>query len=122
MVPMPPASLLNPLTGAGLGPMCFVFFLLLATFAYLIWTGYYRPDQPGDDKQHPFPCFASIFALGLLLGMVTAVVRIFLHIGSMWLFGFQLPFFPQYIAAFIIGIYAARNNWFDAIPARVGKP
>ena len=120
-LPMPPASLLNPLNGAGLGPMWFVFFLLVATFAYLLWTKIYPPDPPGEQKPHPFPGFTSIVALGLLLGIVTAVVRIFLPIGSMWLFGFQLPFFPQYIAAFIIGIYAAHNNWFDAIPARVGK-
>ena len=120
-LPMPPASLLNPLTGVGLGPMWFVFFLLVATFVYLLWTRVCRPDQSGNLKPHPFPGFASIFALGILLGMVTAVVRIFLPIGSMWLFGFQLPFFPQYIAAFIIGIYAAQNNWFDDIPSRVGK-
>ena len=120
-LPMPPASLLNPFTGAGLGPMWFVFFLLVATFAYLIWTGFYRTDKPGNVKPHPFPGFASIFALGILLGIVTAVVRIFLPIGSMWLFGFQLPFFPQYITAFIIGIYAAQNNWLDDIPARAGK-
>ncbi len=120
-LPMPPASLLNPFTGAGLGPMWFVFFLLVATFAYLIWTGFYRTDKPGNVKPHPFPGFASIFALGILLGIVTTVVRIFLPIGSMWLFGFQLPFFPQYITAFIIGIYAAQNNWLDDIPARAGK-
>ena len=120
-LPMPPASLLNPLTGVALGPMWFVFFLLVATFVYLFWTRVCRPDQSGNVKQHPFPGFVSIFALGILLGIVTTVVRIFLPIGSMWLFGFQLPFFPQYIAAFIIGIYAAQNNWFDDIPSRVGK-
>ena len=120
-LPMPPATLLNPLTGAGLGPMWFVFFLLVATFVYLIWTVLYRTDPHGEVKSHPFPGFASIVALGILLGIVTAVVRIFLPIGSMWLFGFQLPFFPQYIAAFIIGIYAAQNNWFDDIPSHVGK-
>ncbi|MEI7857403.1 MAG: acyltransferase family protein [Methanomicrobiales archaeon] len=113
-------SLLNPLTGAGLGPMWFVFFLLVATFAYLLWTGVYQPELPEDRESQAFPGFASIAALGLLLGIVTAIVRIFLPIGSMWLFGFQLPFFPQYIAAFIIGIYAARNNWLDNIPTRVG--
>ena len=120
-LPMPPASLLNPLTGAGLGPMWFVFFLLVTTFAYLLWTGFYPSAPPGSVKPHPFPGFASSVALGILLGIVTSVVRIFLPIGSMWLFGFQLPFFPQYITAFIIGIYAAQNNWFDEIPARVGK-
>jgi glucan biosynthesis protein C len=120
-LPLPVAVILNPVTGAGLGPMWFVFFLLISTFAYLLWTGFSRPAHPVDEKPQPFPGFASIVALGILLGIVTAGVRIFLPIGSMWLFGFQLPFFPQYIAAFIIGIYAAQNNWFDTIPARVGK-
>jgi hypothetical protein len=118
---MPLATILNPITGSGLGLMWFVFFLLVATFAYLIWTGIYRPDPPNDKKPHPFPGFASIFALGILLGIVTTIVRIFMPIGYVWLFNFQLPFFPQYIALFIIGIYAAHNNWFDDIPSRVGK-
>jgi len=120
-LPMPVAAFLNPVTGAGLGPMWFVFFLIVATFAYLIWTGVSRPDSPVDHKPHPFPGFASIFALGILLAIVTTIVRIFWPMGSMWLFGFQLGFFPQYIVLFIIGIYAAHNNWFDDIPARVGK-
>lgn len=120
-LPMDWVSLLNPVSGAGLGPMWFVFFLLVATFAYLLWIKVRIPSQQVDEKPHPFPGFIPIFILGIFLGVVTTIVRIFLPIGSMWLFGFQLPFFPQYIAAFIIGIYAAQNNWFDDIPARVGK-
>ncbi|PKL68011.1 MAG: hypothetical protein CVV30_11750 [Methanomicrobiales archaeon HGW-Methanomicrobiales-1] len=120
-LPMPLATTLNPITGPGLGLMWFVFFLLVATFAYLIWTGIFRPDPTGDKKPHPFPGFASVFTLGILLGIVTTIVRIFMPIGYVWLFNLQLPFFPQYIALFIIGIYAAHNNWFDDIPSRVGK-
>ena len=120
-LPLPATTILNPVTGPGLGPMWFVFFLIVATFAYLIWIGYSKPAQPGDHAPRPFPKFGSIVALGILLGIVTAVVRIFLPIGSTWLFNLQLPFFPQYIAAFIIGICAAQNNWFDNIPAHVGK-
>ena len=120
-LPLPAATILNPVTGPGLGPMWFVFFLIVATFSYLLWTGVHPPDPPGDHTTRPFPQFGSIVALGLLLGNVTAVIRIFLPIGSTWLFNLQLPFFPQYIVLFIIGIYAARNNWFDTIPDRVGK-
>ncbi|MDP3563433.1 MAG: acyltransferase family protein [Methanoregula sp.] len=120
-LPMPLATILNPITGPGLGLMWFVFFLLVATFAYLIWTRIYRPDPTGDKKPHPFPGFASVFALGIILWIITTIVRIFMPIGYVWLFNLQLPFFPQYIALFIIGIYAAHNNWFDDIPSRVGK-
>jgi glucan biosynthesis protein C len=120
-VPLPVAAFLNPVTGAGLGPMWFVFFLIVATFAYLLWTAVKPAALPGDHAPRPFPGFASLFALGILLAVVTAVVRIFWPMGSMWLFSFQLGFFPQYVVLFIAGIYAAHNNWLDNIPARVGK-
>jgi fucose 4-O-acetylase-like acetyltransferase len=99
-LPLPLATILNPVTGPGFGPMWFVLLLIVATFAYLLWTRFSRPDPATKVKPRPFPGFASIVTLGILLGIVTAGVRIFLPIGSTWLFNFQLPFFPQYIAAF----------------------
>jgi peptidoglycan/LPS O-acetylase OafA/YrhL len=120
-LPMPLATILNPVTGPAFGPMWFVWFLLLATGAYLIWTAYHPPAETGSVDPHPVPGFAAIAGFGLLLGIVTAIVRIFIPIGSTWLFNFQLPFFPQYIALFIVGIWAAENRWFDNIPERVGK-
>jgi peptidoglycan/LPS O-acetylase OafA/YrhL len=120
-LPLPLATLLNPITGPAFGPMWFVWFLLLATGAYLAWTAYRPPAEPGSVPLRPVPGLAAIAGFGLLLGIVTAVVRIFIPIGSTWLFNFQLPFFPQYIALFIVGIWAAENRWFDNIPDRVGK-
>jgi peptidoglycan/LPS O-acetylase OafA/YrhL len=120
-IPTDKGNLLDPVFGPGLGPMWFVAFLLMATFAYLAWIKVRQQDRPATGERRPFPGFASILALGILLGAITAAVRIFFPIGSIWLFGFQLPFFPQYIAAFIIGIYAAENRWLDEIPDRVGK-
>jgi hypothetical protein len=120
-LPMPVATLLNPVTGPAFGPMWFVWFLLLATGACLLWTAYRPPQVPGSNQARPFPGFAAIALFGLLLGIVTAAVRLFIPIGSTWLFNFQIPFFPQYIALFVVGIVAAENRWFDAIPDRVGK-
>lgn len=110
-----------PFQGLHLGPMWFVFFLLVATFAYLAWNAFRPPAPAGGVKPRPFPAFHSILALGLLLGLVTALVRVFLPIGYTWYFTLQPPFFAQYIAAFIIGIYAAHNHWLDNVPARTGK-
>lgn len=120
-LPLPLLTLLNPITGPAFGPMWFVWFLLLATGAYLLWTTYRPPAVPGSVPVKPVPGFFAIAGFGLLLGVVTAIVRIFIPIGSTWLFNFQLPFFPQYIALFIVGIWAAENRWFDNIPGQVGK-
>lgn len=120
-IPFPVATVLNPVTGPAFGPMWFVWFLLLATGAYILWTAYRPPAAPGSAPPRPFPGFAAIAGFGLLLAVVTAVVRVFVPIGSAWLFNFQIPFFPQYIALFLVGIYAAENRWFNAIPDRVGK-
>ena len=81
----------------------------------------YRPDKAVDQKPLPFPGFISIVALGILLGVVTAGVRFFLPIGSTWLFNFQIPVAPQYLARFIIGIYTVQNNWFEMIRACVTR-
>ncbi|NMB79649.1 MAG: acyltransferase family protein [Methanomicrobiales archaeon] len=120
-LPMPVATLLNPVTGPAFGPMWFVMFLLIATGAYLLWTAIRPPAPPGSVPHKPLPGFAAIAGFGLLLGIVTAAVRIFLPIGTTWFFNFQPPFFPQYIALFIVGIWAAENRWFDAIPDHLGK-
>ncbi|PKG33705.1 acyltransferase family protein [Methanoregula sp.] len=120
-LPLPAATLLNPVTGPAFGPMWFVCFLLLATGAYLVWAAYSPPAGPGSVPLRPVPGFIPIAGFGLLLGIVTAFVRVFIPIGSTWLFNFQLPFFPQYIALFIVGIWAAENRWFDSIPNRLGK-
>jgi Acyltransferase family. len=103
------------------GPMWFVAFLLFATFAYLLWLRVFPATAPGDSPRTPFPGFTWLLGLGLLLGALTTLVRLVCTIGTMWFFGFQLPFFPQYIAFFILGIVAAQNHWFDAIPQKTGK-
>jgi peptidoglycan/LPS O-acetylase OafA/YrhL len=120
-LPMPVATLLNPVTGPAFGPMWFVWFLLLASGAYLLFSAYRPPKAPGSGPSRPFPGFAAIALFGLLIGIITAVVRVFIPIGSTWFFNFQLPFFPQYIALFIVGIIAAENRWFEQIPDRVGR-
>lgn len=120
-LPLPLETLLNPVTGPAFGPMWFVWFLLLATGAYMVWTAFRPPAAPGSVPQKPVPGFAAIAGFGLMIGIITAIVRIFIPIGSTWLFNFQIPFFPQYIALFIVGIWAAENRWFDSIPDHLGK-
>jgi glucan biosynthesis protein C len=62
----------------------------------------------------------AIFAFSL--GLVTFIVRIWLPMGwNFALLNFQIPYFPQYILMFIIGLIAYRGNWFLQISEKTGK-
>lgn len=104
----------------GLGPLWFVLALLVFTLAYvlgrILFTG------KGAEGEVHFPTLAVILATGILVGIVTFLVRIVTPIGDSWeFFDIQIPFFAQYIAFFLIGLYASKNKWFSRIPDRPGK-
>ena len=116
------ADIFIPFRGFWLGPMWFVLFLLIATLAYVAWYTYHGPDSHTTKRFRDVPTFTSIIVLGIILGLVTFAVRIFFPIGwTCGLVNFQLPFFPQYIAFFILGIWAAQNNWLAGVQSSVGK-
>ena len=49
-------------------------------------------------------------------------VRILFPIGYEWeLFAIQVPYYPQYIALFAIGIIAAGSDWFVRVPPSTGR-
>lgn len=104
----------------GLGPLWFVLSLLVFTLLYVLWKvlfpGHISPDTVS------FPSLSRIIGAGILIGMATFLVRIFVPIGSSWeFFAIQVPFFPQYIAFFLIGLYASRSDWFTHVPDRTGR-
>jgi glucan biosynthesis protein C len=115
-------GLFVPFTGFGLGLMWFVFLLLLFTLGYIAWRSIRKvPDRsPGEPR--PFPPLTSILLLGIVVGLISFLVRIFFPIGTTWeLFNIQFPFFPQYIIYFAIGLYAAQNSWLSNVPGDTGK-
>ena len=116
------ADIFIPFRGFWLGPMWFVLFLLIATLAYVAWYTYHGPDCHTTKRLRDVPSFTSIIVLGIILGLITFAVRIFVPIGWTWgLVNFQFPFFPQYIALFILGICAAQNNWLAGGDCHIGK-
>jgi surface polysaccharide O-acyltransferase-like enzyme len=73
-------------------------------------------------KPFPAPRTGVILLFAVLLGIVSFLVRIVFPVG--WVLkplGFQLGHFTQYIALFVIGLLAYRNQWFDGLSERTGK-
>jgi glucan biosynthesis protein C len=107
----------------GTGPLWFVEALLIFTFIYALWRRLAKPTVPVPpqyDGTVPGNIAMAIFALAL--GGITFIVRIWLPIGwNFDLLNLQLPYFPQYIALFILGLMAYRRNWFMGISEATGK-
>lgn len=119
--PITPSDLLglfaNPFSGLGFGPLWFIEALFYFTLIYVVW----RLAFKNPTRTRPAPSNLTITLLAIALGAVSFVVRIWLPIGWQFdLLGFQLPFFPQYIVFFIVGMFAFRGNWLLALPAKTG--
>ena len=102
-----------------LGVTWFVAALLLFTFFYVAIRKTFRISF-NKPLAVPTPGKILLFAAGL--GIISFLIRIIFPVG--WILepvGFQPGHFPQYIALFIIGLLAAKNNWFDQLSERTGK-
>jgi len=108
--------------GLGTGPLWFVETLLIFAIIYALWRLLARPAVTPAQRDGKPPSHLAIAVFALLLGVVTFIVRIWLPVG--WKFvplNLQFPYFTQYIALFVVGITAYRQNWFLGIPRATGK-
>jgi surface polysaccharide O-acyltransferase-like enzyme len=104
----------------GVGVLWFVAALLLFTLIYV----FIRPlIQSEQDKIRPVPNNSRILVFALSLGILSYLVRIFFPVGwSLQPFGFQLAYFSQYVAMFILGIVASRNHWLEQFDVKKARP
>jgi len=101
------------------GVMWFVAALLIFTLIYVMGR---KSIRIVSKKPLPAPGPAAILLFAVLLGVISFLARIFFPVG--WVLkplGFQLGHFPQYIALFIAGLLAYRNQWFDGLSRHTGK-
>lgn len=104
--------------GLGSGPLWFVEALLIFTGAYVLW----RRLAKNTNRESKIPGNKAIVIFALVLGIVTFIVRIWLPIGwNFELLNLQIPFFPQYVAMFVVGIIAYRGNWLLQISKKTGR-
>jgi hypothetical protein len=101
------------------GIMWFVAALLIFTLLYALYIQIF-PQQ--KKQRYTLPGNNKILLFALALGLISYVIRIFFPVG--WVLhplGFQLAHFTQYIALFIAGNVASRNNWLNSIDNKQGK-
>jgi len=111
-------SYIRNYSGLGSGPLWFVEALLIFSGVYVLWCLLVKSTS----RVRKVPGNRTIAIFALILGVVTFIVRIWLPVGwNFDLLNFQIPFFPQYIAMFIVGLIAFRGNWFLQISEKTGK-
>lgn len=107
----------------GVGPLWFAEMLLIFCFGYIIWRRMVRARvQPAGRVYNP-PSYPALGLFILMLALVSYVMRIIVPLGvAVPILGFpSLAYLPQYLSFFILGMIAFRRNWFQTIPASVGK-
>ncbi len=101
------------------GVMWFVLALLVFTLAYIVVQ---LLSNNTAREQYRFPPNTAILLFALALGVISYVVRIVFPVGrTLKPLGFQLGHFTQYIAMFILGIIASRNEWLNSIDLKRGR-
>jgi surface polysaccharide O-acyltransferase-like enzyme len=101
------------------GVLWFVAALLLFTMVYVLVRIIFK-HLPSKPIAAPNVLRIVLFAAGV--GVVSFLVRLAFPVG--WVLhpvGFQPGHFSQYIALFILGLVASKNNWLNTISDKTGK-
>jgi surface polysaccharide O-acyltransferase-like enzyme len=101
------------------GVLWFVAALLLFTLVYVFWR-FVHKKYKAKSLAAPSPGMILLFAAAV--GIISFLVRIVCPIG--WILhpvGFQLAYFSQYVALFLLGLVASENNWLETFSYDKGK-
>jgi hypothetical protein len=99
---------------SGSGPMWFALALLLFCAGLAVWRIWNSPPPTEADQSISAPSTGELLGFGVGLVLLTFLVRLVQPVGTDVL-NFQLGFFPQYIAAFAVGVVAGRKGWLDTL-------
>ena len=106
----------------GGGPLWFIEALLVFSALYAVWRLIFRFRPNQRPEQARFPGSISIALFAICIAVASFFVRLWFPTDSAFEpLNFQLADFSQYIALFVIGLIAYRNNWFSALPDSTGR-
>lgn len=101
------------------GVLWFVAALLIFNFIYLVFESI--PAFKFTLKV-AWPSNRQLLVAGVVLGLLSFFTRLIFPTGwTLSPVGFQLGYFPQYIAMFILGIVASNNNWLNQLSLDQGR-
>ena len=100
------------------GPLWFAIALFLFSAAYA-GIRVTRGQRSLPSNKAPLPGHGIVVLYILVLGLITALVRVVQPVGTDIL-NMQLCFFSQYIALFWVGIQARRKDWIARLSTRFG--
>jgi fucose 4-O-acetylase-like acetyltransferase len=99
---------------SGSGPMWFALALLFFCAVYAAGC-HWRPARVLSERLPTVaPGAATLLGFGAVLVLSTFLIRLVQPIGTD-VSNFQLCFFPQYLAAFAVGVIAGKHGWLEAL-------
>jgi len=115
-----------PLDSYADGPVWYLLMLLIFSIAYTLWrllSAGVRRRSTGDTGRVAPPGNWTIALFMLGLGLLTFIVRIWAPVGfQLEPWHQELAHYPQYIAMFVVGILAYRNDWLASFPDAQARP
>ncbi len=104
----------------GPGPMWFVLTLLIFETVYGLIRRFTSGAKP-ERSEKPLPSAIQIGLFILGTGIMAFVMRLFYPVGKNF-FGLQFGYFVLYMAMYVLGIVANRNNWVERFTLRQARP
>jgi hypothetical protein len=98
------------------GPMWFLTVLLILTAGYTLWRQIIKAETLRKylKEEYTIPNYLKLLLLGIILGILTFIIRLFFPIGEVTL-GIPFAFSIQYAMMFIVGVISFRNDWFQKV-------